>query len=108
MQKALTPQPTLQNGCFAGDTAEYAEEINIPLSSVSIGRRPLCNLRFPADINLLGGSEEELQQLTERLEKTEKQNSRQQRKTEIIYQHMDEWENAGRSGPVQIHRIHTN
>ena len=70
MQKALTPQPTLQNGCFAGDKVEYAEEIDIPLSSMSIGGRPLCNLRFADHINLQRCSEEELQQLTERLGKT--------------------------------------
>ena len=36
-----------------------------------IGGRPLCNLRLSdidSDIDLLGGREEELQQLTERLE----------------------------------------
>ena len=36
---------------------------------VRMGGRPLCNLWFADDIDLLGGSEE-LQQLTERLEKT--------------------------------------
>ena len=41
-----------------------------PQSSVSVGGRLLCNLRFADDIALLGGSEEELQQLTERLEMT--------------------------------------
>ena len=35
---------------------------------VSIGGRPLYNLRFADDVDLLGDSEEELQQLTERLE----------------------------------------
>ena len=35
-----------------------------------IDGRPLCNLLFAYDIDPLGGSEEELQQLTERLEKT--------------------------------------
>ena len=40
------------------------------LLPVSIGARPLCNLRFANDIDLLGGSEEELQQFAERLEKT--------------------------------------
>ena len=39
-------------------------------TSASIEERPICNLRFADDINLLGGSEEELQQLAERLEKT--------------------------------------
>ena len=37
---------------------------------MSTGGRPLCNLRFADDIDLLGGSEEELQKLAERLEKT--------------------------------------
>ena len=36
---------------------------------MSIGGRPLRNLRFADDMDLLGGSDE-LQQLTERLEKT--------------------------------------
>ena len=35
-----------------------------------IRERPLCTLRFADDIDLLGGSQEELQQITERLEKT--------------------------------------
>ena len=37
----------------------------------------------------------------------QKQNSCQQHQAKAIYQHMDEWENAGRSGPVEIRRIHT-
>ena len=45
----------------------------IPLSSVSVHQTttalPLCNLQLANDIDLLGGSDEELQQLTERLEK---------------------------------------
>ena len=32
--------------------------------------RSLCNLRFDDDIDLLGSSEEELQQLTQKLEET--------------------------------------
>ena len=36
-----------------------------------------------------------------------KQNSRQQHQANTIYQHTDEWKTAGRSGPVQILRIHT-
>ena len=70
MQKALTPQHPPENDCFARDAVEDAEEIDIPLLSVSIGGRPICNLRFADDIDLLGGSEEELQRLVERLEKT--------------------------------------
>ena len=65
MQKALIPPYLSENDCFADD----AEETDIPLSSVSIGGRPLCNLQFADDIDQLGGSQEELQQLTERLEK---------------------------------------
>ena len=42
----------------------------LSLSSVSIEGPPLCNMRFADVIALLGGSEEELPQLTERLEKT--------------------------------------
>ena len=37
---------------------------------MSIGGRPPCNLRFADDIDLLGSREEELQQLTQRLEET--------------------------------------
>lgn len=36
--------------------------------SISINGRPLCNLRFADDIDLVGGSEAELQDLTARLE----------------------------------------
>ena len=36
-------------------------------SSVSIGGYPLCNLRFADDIDLMAGSEQELQNLTDRL-----------------------------------------
>ena len=35
-----------------------------------IGGRPLCNLRFADEIDLLGGNGEELELFTERLEKT--------------------------------------
>ena len=37
--------------------------------SISINGRPLCNLRFADDIDLVGGSEAELQDLTARLER---------------------------------------
>ena len=60
-------------------------------------------------MDLLGTGEKELQQLTERLEKTVAsygmEISSDKSKTnsvKSIYQHMDKWENAGRSGPVQI------
>ena len=51
--------------------AQFDLETDIQLSSVSIGGQPLCNLRFADNIDMLGGSEEEVQQqLTERLDKT--------------------------------------
>ena len=37
---------------------------------MSIRGRPLCNLQFADDIDLLGGCGEELQQLSESLKKT--------------------------------------
>jgi exonuclease III len=36
-------------------------------TSISIGGRPLCNLRFADDIDLLAGSNEELQELSDKL-----------------------------------------
>ena len=69
MKKALTRQHPSDNDCFVGDAVEDTEETDMPLSSLSIGGRPpLCNLRFADDIDQLGGSDEELQQLTEILE----------------------------------------
>ncbi len=41
--------------------------------SISIGGRPLCNLRFADNIDLMGGSEAELQDLTTRMEKSSSQ-----------------------------------
>ena len=68
MQTALTPVNSSENDCFADDVVEDSEETDTPLSSVSVEERPLCNLQFADDINLLGSSEEELQQLTQRLQ----------------------------------------
>ena len=59
-----------ENDCFADYAVEDAVETDTPLSSVSIGEQLLCNLWFADDIDLLGSSEEELQQLTQRLEET--------------------------------------
>ena len=67
MQKDLKHVNSSENDCFADDAVEEAEETDTPLSSVTIGGRSLCNLRFADDIDLLGSSEEELQQLTQRL-----------------------------------------
>ena len=39
-------------------------------STISIGGRPLFNLRFADDIDLIGRDEEELQDLTTRLEES--------------------------------------
>ncbi len=44
------------------------ETLNDFHTSMSIGGRPLCNLRFAEGIELMGGSEAELQNLTTRLE----------------------------------------
>ena len=68
MQKALTPVNWSDNDCFV--QVQEAEETDTPRPSVSTGGRPLCNLRFADDIDLLGSSEEELQQLTQILEET--------------------------------------
>ena len=66
MQKTLIPLYPSENDCFAD-----AEIIDTQLSKVPIGGLPLYNLRFADNIDLLGGRrEEELRQLTERLEKT--------------------------------------
>ena len=66
-----------------------------------IGGRPLCNVRVADGISLLGNSEEELQQLTESLEKTvarcgmeigsHKRKVQQHRAKVLI---MDEWKSA--------------
>ena len=37
-------------------------------TTISIGIRPICNLHFVDDIDLMGGSDNELQDLTTRLE----------------------------------------
>ena len=70
MQKGLTPVHSSENDCFADDSVEEAKETDIPLSSVSIGGRPLCKLRFADYIDLLRSSEEELQQLIQGPEET--------------------------------------
>ena len=88
------------NDCFAGDPVEDAEETNIPLSSVSIGERPLCNLRFADDIDLLGGSEKELPTANWKTGKNgcwsrrgsqlrQKQTSRQQHQAKTEDQHVE-------------------
>ena len=43
------------------------ETLNDHHTSISIGRRPLCNLRFADDIDLTDGSNGELQDFTNRL-----------------------------------------
>ena len=70
MQKTLIPQHPSKTDCFGDDAAQYADETHIPLSSVFIGRRQLRNLWFADDIDRLGGSEVEPQQLAEGLERT--------------------------------------
>ena len=43
------------------------EILNDHQTYISIGGRPLCNLRFADDIDLLAGSNKELQELTDKL-----------------------------------------
>ena len=44
------------------------ETFNDHHTSISIGGRPTCNVRFADDIDLTGGRNGELQDLTDRLE----------------------------------------
>ena len=70
MEKTVRLLQQSENDQFADHSKEDAEEVGTSLSSVSIGGWPVCNFRFANDIDLLGGSKEELQQLTQRMEKT--------------------------------------
>ena len=66
MQKTLITQSPPEDDGLAGD-ADYTDN---SMSSVSIGERSFSNFRFADDIDLLGGNEEELQQLAENPETT--------------------------------------
>ena len=68
MQKPLTPVISSENDCLGDGAVEEGEEADTPLSSVSVGGRPLCGLRFADDIDLPGSTEEELQRLAPGLE----------------------------------------
>ena len=46
IQEDLTLQHPSEDGCFAGDAVNDAEEIDTPLSSVFTRGRPLCNLQL--------------------------------------------------------------
>ena len=61
----IAPLPRGAVGTLLGNTA-----LDGHVRSVSIGGRPITNLRFADDIDGLAGSEEELRQLVERLVKT--------------------------------------
>ena len=69
MQKTLTPVRQSEDD-QQEDNAEDTEEADTAMLSVSIGGQPFCNFQFVDDVALLVGIEEELRQLTERLEKT--------------------------------------
>ena len=56
LQKTFKPQHPSEHDCLANDAEKDAEETDIPLSPVFMGGRPLYNLRFADDIDLLGGS----------------------------------------------------
>ena len=88
-----------------------AEESDASLLSVSVKERPFCNLRLADDIGLLGSSEEELQQLTRRLEEraaeygmeiSSDMSNIKFSSTAAIYQHTDERTNARKSGLVKL------
>ena len=55
--------------CFARKV-RWKLVTDTPLSSVSNAGRTFCNLRFANDIDMPGSSEEEVQQLTQRLQET--------------------------------------
>ena len=69
-QQYMTRLSTISSTIYYFSGRDNAEENDIPLSSASIAGRPLCNLRFADDINLLRGNGQELLQLTEMLDKT--------------------------------------
>ena len=86
-----------------------------PLSTVSIGRRPLCTWGLLTISIFLEAEEEELQQQNERLEKqlvapTKAKSSYKASKAKAMYnyRYMDEWKSLVRSGPVRIRGIHAN
>ena len=56
-QNALTPEHPSNNDRFADDAVEEVEETDTLLLSMYIRGRPLCNLQFAHDIDLLEGSE---------------------------------------------------
>ena len=67
MQKTSTHPWQSEDDQFA----DNSEEVDTSALLVSTGGRPLCNLQFADDIDLLQrDSEKELTQLTDRLEKT--------------------------------------
>ena len=76
-------------------------------TSVTIGGRPISNLRFADDIDLMGKSEAELQELTTRLEEAarsygmeisaEKSKVLQQPQPPTTTEHHNEWTNPGGS-----------
>ena len=72
MQKALTGQQLSENDFFTGHAASDAKESDeFPVSLSTRKERRTTALRFPDNVDLLGGSEEKkLQQLTEKLDKT--------------------------------------
>ena len=56
--------PILFNLCLETITQETLHDHHI---SISIGGRPICNLQFADNIDLIGGSNDELQDLTNTL-----------------------------------------
>ena len=95
MQKTLTPQRQSKDDRFVDNSEEDGTSCRQCLSEDD--RFTTCGIA--GDIDLLGSSEEELQQFTERLEKTaaqsmqissDKKTTRQQHQAKAIGQYMDE------------------
>ena len=115
-QKTLTYLQQWEDDWFAYNSEEDAEA-DTSLLSVSIEGRPLCKSSFADNIDPLGNSEKELQQLTERLKKTAADYGMEisSMKSKILINsikprpsYKDEWKSVRRSGPVQILGISTN
>ena len=108
-----------QNKSILWGTDDDSPTLTLFSRSASIRGRPLCNLRFADDIDLPGGSEEELQQLTEELKKTASGYGMEIRsaKSNILVNRIKPrastniWMHgkiAGRRRPIHISRVRAN
>ena len=65
MEQVCSLSPVLFNIFLENVMKETLQDVN---TTISIGGSPIGNLRFAEDIDLIGGSEIELQDFTSRLE----------------------------------------